>query len=293
MSLIEKLAHMVGDRKVPIPAMPGLSVPTISFGSKATVKIIFLTVMVALGAVSVGMYFAIKDVNSSTYNWPEPAEYQVTADGLQTMGKKNPDYPDGTESQTLSIRLGDGVRISTLRIKDSDVGRTGIAKSLDISPLTTAVTGALAYLWVGNLTITNSSFPTLAWQNSEVGTLNTGMLCDGHTMSATVSNTPSDLELSSERMSSVYEVDSTIVDKIQIHITGNNGAYVDNLIIDNLDAWNGAAFFDRLKIGTATINNSNRIGDGTGVDSASCVIGSSVSSRIINNTIQDRPIKVR
>ena len=293
MSLIEKLAHMVGDRKVPVPAMPGLSVPRISFGSKATVKIIFFTVLIALAAVSVGMYFAIRDVVNATYNWPDPAIYDVTDVGLQTMGEKNPLMEDGSESQTLSIRLGDGIRISTLRIKDSDVGRTGITRSLDISPYTTAVTGAAAYLWVGNLTITNSSFPTFAWQNSEVGTLNTGMLCDGHTMSATVSNTPSDLELSSERMSSVYEIDSTIVDKIQIHITGNNGAYVDNLIIDNLDAWNGAAFFDRLKIGTATINNSNRIGDGTGVDAASCVIGSSVSSRIINNTIQDRPIKVR
>jgi len=293
MSLIEKLAHLAGDRKVPVPAMPGLSVPTISFGSKATLKIIFFTVMVALGAVSVGMYFAIKDVTSSTYNWPEPAEYQVTADGLQTMGKKNEDYPDGTESQTLSIRLGDGVRISTLRIKDSDVGRTGIAKSLDISPLTTAVTGAAAYLWVGNLTITNSSFPTFAWENSEVGTLNVGMLCDGHTMSATVSNTVSDLDLSSERLASVYEVDSTITDRIQVHITGVNGAYVENLIIENLDAWNGAASFDRMKIGTATINNSNRVGDGTGVDSASCVISPSVSSRVINNTMQDRPIKVR
>jgi len=200
---------------------------------------------------------------------------------------------DGSESKTLSIRLGDGVRISTLRIKDSDVGRTGIAKSLDISPLTTGVTGSLAYLWVGNLTITNSSFPTLAWENSEVGTLNTGMLCDGHTMSATVSNTIPDLELSSERLASVYEVDSTIVDRIQVHITGNSGAYVENLIIDNLDAWNGAASFDRMKIGTATIDNSNRVGDGTGVDSASCVISPSVSSRVINNTMQDRPIKVR
>ena len=293
MSLFEKLAHLVGNRTVPIPAMPGLSVPRVSFANRHILKVILFTVMVALGAVSVGMYFAIKDVNSSTYNWPEPAEYQVTAEGLQTMGQKNPDYPDGTESQTLSIRLGDGVRISTLRIKDSDVGRTGITKSLDISPLTTAVTGALAYLWVGNLTITNSSFPTLAWENSEVGTLNTGMLCDGHTMSATVSNTVNDLELSSERLASVYEVDSTIVDRIQIHITGNNGAYVDNLIIDNLDAWNGAASFDRMKIGTATINNSNRVGDGTGVDSASCVISPSVSSRVINNTMQDRPIKVR
>ena len=293
MSLLEKLAHMVGNRTVPIPAMPGFPRYRVSFANRHIVKIIFFTVLVSLAAVGTGMYFTIKDVVNATYNWPDPAIYDVTEDGLQMMGQKNPKLEDGSESQTLSIRLGDGVRISTLRIKDSDVGRTGIAKSLDISPYTTGVTGASAYLWVGNLTITNSSFPTLAWENSEVGTLNTGMLCDGHTMSATVSNTVNDLELSSERLASVYEVDSTIVDRIQIHITGNNGAYVDNLIIDNLDAWNGAASFDRMKIGTATINNSNRVGDGTGVDSASCVVNSSVSARVINNTMQDRPIKVR
>ena len=228
MSLLEKIAHIIGDRKVPIPAMPGLSVPRVSFANKHIVRIIFFTVLLSLAAVGTGMYFTIKDVVNATYNWPDPAIYDVTEEGLQTMGKKNPDMEDGSESQTLSIRLGDGVRISTLRIKDSDVGRTGIAKSLDISPLTTGVTGALAYLWVGNLTITNSSFPTLAWENSEVGTLNTGMLCDGHTMSATVSNTIPDLELSSERLASVYEVDSTIVDRIQVHITGNSGAYVEN-----------------------------------------------------------------
>jgi hypothetical protein len=293
MSLLEKLAHIIGDRKVPIPAMPGLSVPRVSFANKHIVRIIFFTVLLSMAAVATGMYFVVKDVVNATYNWPDAAIYDVTEEGLQMMGQKNPQMEDGTESQTLSIRLGDGIRISTLRIKDSDVGRTGITRSLDISPLTTGVTGALAYLWVGNLTITNSSFPTFAWQNSEVGTLNVGMLCDGHTMSATVSNTVSDLELSSERLASVYEVDSTIVDRIQIHITGNNGAYVDNLIIENLDAWNGAVFFDRLKIGTATINNSNRIGDGTGVDAASCVVNPSVSARVINNTIQDRPIKVR
>lgn len=293
MTLFEKLAHMVGDRKVPIPAMPGFPRYRVSFANRHIVKVIFFTVLVSLAAVGTGMYFTIKDVVNATYNWPDPAIYDVTEKGLQTMGQKNPKMEDGSESQTLSIRLGDGVRISTLRIKNSDVGRTGIAKSLDISPLTTAVTGAAAYLWVGNLTITNSSFPTLAWENSEVGTLNTGMLCDGHTMSATVSNTIPDLELSSERLASVYEVDSTIVDRIQVHITGNDGAYVDNLIIDNLDAWNGAASFDRMKIGTATINNSNQIGDGTGIDSASCVISPSVSSRVVNNTIQDRPIKVR
>mgnify|MGYP003135624052 CR=1 FL=1 len=289
MSIFEKLAALIGNRQVPIPAIPRFRV---SFANGAVAKIVIMCILVSGAAVSVGMYFAIRDVVSSTYNWPAAAIYQVTEDGLQTMGQKNPKMEDGTDSQTLSIRLADGARISTLRIKDSDVGRTGIARSLDISPYTTAVTGAQAYLWVGNLTITDSSFPTLEWQNSEVGTLNTGMLCDGHTMAATVSNTVSDLELSSERASSVYEASST-VDRIQIHITGNTGAYVNHLIIDNLDAWNGAAFFDRMKVGTVTMGNSNRIGDGSGIDSASCVVQSSVSGRVINNTIQDRPITVR
>ena len=119
-----------------------------------------MAIMVSAAAVSVGLYFAIKDVASSTYNWPEPAQYEVTSTGLQTMGHKNPNYEDGTESQTLSIRLADGARISTLRIKNVSLGRTGIARAFDISPVTTAVTGATAYLWVGNLTITDSSFPT-------------------------------------------------------------------------------------------------------------------------------------
>ena len=289
MSIFEKLAALIGNRQVPIPAIPRFRV---SFANGAVAKIVIMCILVSGAAVAVGMYFAIRDVVNSTYNRPAAAIYQVTEDGLQTMGQKNPKMEDGTDSQTLSIRLADGARISTLRIKDSDVGRTGIARSLDISPYTTAVTGAQAYLWVGNLTITDSSFPTLEWQNSEVGTLNTGMLCDGHTMAATVSNTVSDLELSSERASSVYEASST-VDRIQIHITGNTGAYVNHLIIDNLDAWHGAAFFDRLKVGTVTFGNTNRIGDGSGIDSASCVVQSSVSGRVINNTIQDRPITVR
>ena len=293
MTLFEKLAALVGNRQIPALAIPSLPRYRISFANAAVIKIVVACILVSGLAVGVGLYFAVKDVVNATYNWPEPATYDVTSAGLQTMGQKNPNYEDGTESQTLSIRLADGVRISTLRIKDVDLGRSDNTKAFDISPYTTAVTGAQAYLWVGNLTITDSSFPTFDWQTSEVGTLTTGMLCDGHTMSATISNSPNDLELSSERQSSVYEVDGSIVDKVQLHITGNSGAYVQHLILDNVDAWKGSLSFDRMKVGTATMNNSNRVGDGSGVDSASCVIQPSVSARVINDTMQDRPITVR
>ena len=293
MTLFEKLAALVGNRQIPALAIPSLPRYRISFANAAVVKIVVACILVSGLAVGVGLYFAVKDVVNATYNWPEPATYDVTSAGLQTMGTKNEDYEDGTESQTLSIRLADGVRISTLRIKDVDLGRSNNTKAFDISPYTTAVTGAQAYLWVGNLTITDSSFPTFDWQTSEVGTLTTGMLCDGHTMSATISNSPNDLELSSERQSSVYEVDGSIVDKVQLHINGNSGAYVNHLILDNVDSWKGSLSFERMKIGTATMNNSNRVGDGSGVDSASCVIQPSVSARVINDTMQDRPITVR
>ena len=293
MTLFEKLTKMIGDRTIPSPTLPSLPRFRVSFANKSVTGIVVMAIVVSGLAVAVGLYFAVKDVASSTYNWPEPAQYEVTAEGLQTMGKKNPDYADGTESQTLSIRLSDGSRISTLRIKDTDLGRAGIARALDISPLTNAVTGAAAYLWVGNLTVTNSSFPTLKMETSDVANLTTGLLCDGHTMAATITNTVPDMVLESERLSSVYEVNGSIVDKIQIHITGNSGAFVENLILDNVDAWNGEALFSRMKIGSATFDNSNKVGDGSGVDSSSCLIDSSVNVRNVTNTIQDRPIKVQ
>ena len=60
-----------------------------------------------------------------------------------------------------------------------------------------------------------------------------------------------------------------------------------------MDAWAGQFYISRMKIGTMTMNNSNLVGDGSGVDSASCSYESSVNARDITNTIQDRPIKVQ
>jgi hypothetical protein len=293
MTLFEKICRMVGDRRIPSPRLPAFKMFRVGFANRHVSTVVVMAIVVSAAAVSVGLYFAIKDVASSTYNWPEPAEYQVTAAGLQTMGKKNEDYPDGTESQTLSIRLADGARISNLSISGTDLGRAGIARALDISPLTSAVTGNTAYLFVGNLTMTGSAFPTLKMEQSEVGTLTTGLLCDGHTMAATITNTIPDQVLTSKRLSSTYTVSDSIVDRIQIHITGTTGAYIDQLTLSDVQAWNGEAYFSRMKVGNLTMNNTSKIGDGSGQDSASCYFDSSVLARNIANTIQDKPIKVQ
>ena len=293
MTLFEKICRMVGDRRIPSPTLPAFKMFRVGFANRHVSTVVVLAIVVSAAAVSVGLYFAIKDVASSTYNWPEPAQYQVTEAGLQTMGEKNKDYADGSESQTLSIRLADGARISNLSISGTDLGRTGIARALDISPLTNAVTGTTAYLFVGNLTMTGSAFPTLKMEQSEVGTLTTGLLCDGHTMAATITNTIPDQVLTSKRLSSVYTVSDSIVDRIQIHITGNSGAYIDQLTLSDVQAWNGEAYLSRMKVGNLTMNNTSQIGDGSGVDSASCYFDSSVLARNIANTIQDKPIKVQ
>ena len=284
---------MVGDRRIPSFKMPAFRWFTVGFANRHVTTVVVLAIVVSGLAVAVGLYFAVRDVMSSTYNWPEPAEYQVTAEGLQTMGEKNPDYPDGTESQTLSIRLADAARVHTMRITDTHLGRAGITRALDISPLSAAVTGTTAYLFVGNLTMTGSAFPTLKMEQSEVGTLTTGLLCDGHTMAATVSPSVSQQVLSSERLSSEYLVDGSVVDRIQIHITGTKGAFVDQLIISGVKAHTGSLSLGRMKIGTATMNNTNLIGDGSGIDDPSCVYDSSTEVRNMTNSIVDTPILVQ
>ena len=301
MTLFEKICALVGDKRIPafrMPAfrlfkLPPIKMPRVGFANRHVTTVVVLAIVVSGLVVAGGLYWAIKDVASSTYNWPEPAEYQVTHAGLQTMGQKNPNYADGSESQTLSIRLSDGARISTLRINATHLGRAGIAKAFDVSPLTSAVTGNTAYLFVGNLTITDSSFPSFRMENSQVANLVTGLKCDGHTMAATVLPSVSQQVLSSERLSSEYLVDGSVVDRIQIHITGTKGAFVDQLVISGVKAHTGSLSLGRMKIGTATMNNTNLIGDGSGIDSASCVYDSSTEIRNLTNSIVDTPILVQ
>jgi hypothetical protein len=293
MTLFEKICRMVGDRRIPSFRMPAFRWFTVGFANKHVTTVVVLAIVVSGAAVAVGLYFAVKDVASSTYNWPEPAEYQVTTAGLQTMGKKNKDYSDGTESQTLSIRLGDGARISTLRVNATSLGRAGITKAFDISPASIGVTGAKAFLFVGTMTITDSSFPSFNMSESQVANLTTGMKCDGHTMSATVSPSVPEQVLSSERLSSEYLVDNSIVDRVQVFITGPNGAYVNQLILSGVKAHTGSLNLNRMRIGSLTMGSSNLIGDGSGIDSASCIIQASTEAKNITNSITDTPILVQ
>ena len=293
MNIFEKLAHLIGNKQIPMPAVPSLPRFGISMANGAVAKIVVLTIMVSAAAVGVGMYFAIRDVVGSTYNWPDPAVYQANADGLGTMGNKLPNYDDGEESHTLKINLADGTRIDKLTLKNIDLGKAGLADSFQIQR-TTGVTGAQAYLWVGAITITNSAMPTLAWSDIQTGCLNLSPYTDGHTQETTVVNTIPELVIDSDRGSSTYTAENTVVDRIVLEINGSSaGATIGELIIDDVDATVGAWTWKNIRSGCITMDNTNKIGNGTGIDSASAIWSDTVKARNVVDNIVDTPINVR
>jgi hypothetical protein len=285
MSLFEKLAHMVGHRKVPVPAMPGISVPRVSFGSKATLKIIFFTVLVSLAAVGTGMYFTIRDVVNASWDWPQAgAEYNLP----QTMGHKLEPYEDGSESQTLKINLSDGTRLSSLSLLNVDIGRAS-TPCLTIERGTGNTSG---WLYVDTWTITGVTAKAADFANMEVANLTLQAYTDGHTMEATLDSTVTDIDAQSTRSSGVYDVQDSVVDQIVLVLLGS--ATISTMTMTDIDCSLGTGWnIDYVKAGAVTIDATSKWGSGTGIDSADFVVNSTVKARTITDQLVDTPITVR
>ena len=67
MTLFEKICRMVGDRRIPSPRLPAFRLFRVGFANRHVTTVVVLAIVVSAAAVSVGLYFAIKDVASSTY----------------------------------------------------------------------------------------------------------------------------------------------------------------------------------------------------------------------------------
>ena len=285
MSLFEKLAHMIGDRKVPIPAMPGVRVPGISFGSKATLKIIFFTVFVAAAAVGTGMYFTVRDVVHSSWDWPKAgAEYSLP----QTMGHKLEPYEDGSEAQTLKINLADGTRLSSLTLNNLDLGKTGLTDCIEI---TRAQGNSSGWLFVDNWTATSVTAPSADFGNAEIANLSLAAYVDGHTVEATIDSTISDLDIQSTRGSGVFTAENSVVDRVLIVLAGS--AVIGTLAMTDVDCSVGGWNVDYVKAGSFTMDNTSKFGDGDGIDTADFVVNSTVKTRSFTDNLVDTPITVK
>ena len=283
MSLFEKLAHLVGHRKVPVPAMPGFSVPRISFGSKATLKIIFFTVLVSLGAVGTGMYFTIKDVVHSSWNWPDSgAAYYASTDGLGKMGEQLPLNADGTESQTLEIRMADGSRMESL----TAVLEMGKA-SVDCMAIERAA--GTGYLWVDTFTIDQLVAPTLTMNASFIHKLTLSGNVDGHHVGPTQNSAGApDITVESTRGAGVYNATGT-VDRLLISLAGD--AYVKDISITG-HCSTGPIDLDFIKAGNFNLTNVE-IGDDGNINTVAVDIGSDTVIHTLADTFVDKSIIVK
>ena len=283
MSLFEKLAHLVGHRKVPVPAMPGLSVPRVSFGSKGTLKIIFFTVLVSLGAVGTGMYFTIRDVVHSSWDWPDSgAAYYASEEGLGTMGQQLPLNEDGTESQTLEIRMADGSRMESLTAV-LDMGKA----SVDCMAVERAA--GTGYLWVDTFTMNELVAPTLTMNASFIHKLTLSGFVDGHHVGPTQNSAGApDITVESTRGAGIYNAAGT-VDRLLISLAGD--AYIKDVSITG-HCSTGPIDLDFIKAGNFNLTNVE-IGDDGNINTVAVDIGSDTVIHTLADTFVDKSIVVK
>ena len=289
MTLFDKICRMVGDRRIPAPKMPTIRLVRVGFANKHVTTIVVMAIMVSGVAVSVGLWFAVKDVVNASWDWPEAgAEYHLP----QTMGEQLGPYDDGTESQTLKINLAAGTRLSSLKLIDIEIGRAS-------TPCVTIerASGTTGWLYVDNWTITGVSATSADFANMEIGSLvMSGVFVDGHTMEATLDASIAEISAESSRYSGEFLAEDSVVDRIIISMLGD--ATINNLVMTDIDCgalgtgWN----IDYVKVGMLTIGsatNPSKFGDGDGIDAADFVVNSTVKARTITDFVVDTPISVR
>jgi hypothetical protein len=237
-----------------------------------------------------GTLFLVIAGTNSEMLWPEAgAEYSLP----YIVG--NPLPPDAETpdqaNHTLIVNLADKTRLDRLVLRNLDLGKESLSEAFSVER-TSGATGSLAYLYIGSIVITNSSAPTLAWDNMEAGSISLAARVDGHTQEMTVDSTIPVLIIDSDRGSGSYLAENSVVDKVVITMN-TNGASIGELIIDDVDASVGAWDWDYIKAGSITMDATNSFGNGTGINSSSATFGSDISARIVIDNLVDTPISVK
>ena len=285
MNLFGKLAAIIKDRRLRLPSLPSRPpMPRISLGSQSTSKAIVFAVGLATAVVATAIFFAVRDVATATWNWPEAgAEYALP----QQMGTQLAPYEDGEQSQTLQINLAAGVRLTTLSLINLDLGKAGLTDCVTIQR-TTNTTG---WLYVDTWTMTGVSAPSLSMENVETGNLVLSASTDGHAMDATIDSTISEIHIESSRGSGEFIAQNSVVDRVIIQMGGD--AIIGSLIMTDVDCSVGGWNIDHVRGGSITIDATSRFGDGDGINLADFVVSSTVKARTITDNLVDVPITVK
>ena len=249
-------------------------------GSRAAL----MSVLLVAGGFGASFALVINGT-SDVPTWPEAgAGYALP----NTPGDRlAPDPSDpATRSQTLQINLANGVRLDKLHLKNLDLGKSGLAKSLYV----TGVTGA--QVDVGLITVRNSSAPTMDWSRINAGCIQIAGEMDGHTNAMTIDATVPNLVIDSDRGAGTYVAENSQVDRIIVQTTGGT-ATIGEILIDDVDASVGAWTWEGINAGCIVVENNNKFGNGTGINNASVVMNNTVKSRSITDNVVETPVSVK
>jgi len=279
-----------GTPGTPTVQAPGLPpAPRIQIGGRIG-WIIAGVVGVSVAVVGVGVVFAVKDVVENTYSWPAPGAAYDLAQANGAMGMPLEPYEDGTQNQTLEIRLAADARLSTLTFSNLSLGKSGV------TCVAIARDGGnnSGYLWVQDLIMTNVTAPTLDIANSEIAVLSISGDVDGHTWGGTISSTVTELVVSSTRGSGTFEASDSVVDRILITMLGD--ATIGTLKFENIACGSGSSVgwdLDYIKAGSWSQDAASKFGTGNGINSADWIMASTLSYKSATNSLVDTPISVR
>ena len=260
--------------RIPIPKMLRFG------GSRAAL----MSILVVAGGFGASFALVINGTNDVP-TWPEAgAVYALPDINGQRLA---PDASDpATRSQTLQINLANGVRLDKLHLKNLDLGKAGLDKSLYV----TGVTGA--QVDVGLITVRNSSAPTMDWSRINAGCVQIAGEMDGHTNAMTVDATIPNLVIDSDRGAGTYVAENSQVDRIIVQTTGGT-ATIGEILIDDVDASVGAWTWEGINAGCIVVENNNKFGNGTGINNASVVLNNTVKSRSITDNVVETPVSVK
>ena len=265
--------------RIPLPT-------TLRFGSAKA----GLTSLVVVGIGFAGTLFLVIAGTDSEKLWPESGAEYALPNVVGNPLPPDPETPDQV-NHTLIVNLADKSRLDRLVLKNLDLGKESLSESFSVER-TSGATGSLAYLWIGSIVITNSSAPTLAWDNMEAGSISLAARVDGHTQEMSVDSTIPLVIVDSDRGAGTYTAENSVVDRVVITMN-TNGASIGELIIDDVDASVGAWDWDYIKAGSITMDATNSIGNGTGINTSSATWGSDIKARIVTDALVDTPISVK
>jgi hypothetical protein len=303
---VKKIKLVVKEREIRFPRIPfvGITLPLhlafrlpiiqgLALGQNPK-AIIVLALLVSAGVISGAVYFAIQGINPAPI-WPDAAVYDAArAQRLGQeeigVGEKQP-VEESSPTMTLQLNIG-SARISELIFEDMDVGKaSGLTDAINIS-------SSAGNIICETLLLEDVEATDFTLASSTAYALNISTTtADGLSISPTLASTPVKYAFGSTRGAlSVPAVKGGTFDRILISSSATST--VGQITFRRVKAYGAGITLEDLKCGEIIIRGTDAdesvFGDGTGINSASFTVASTVtvqSSTLVGNV--ERPVSVK